>query len=92
MQPVGLRGLATLLTRVGARETQRALQWSAGEPGGGGGGGGVVAGGGGRGDTPFAVVPVLTAELFLFLNWALFCCSPFHFRTETSSDETISDQ
>ena len=30
VQPVGLRGLATLLTRVGARETQRALQWSAG--------------------------------------------------------------
>lgn len=38
------------------------------------------------------MVPVLTAELFLFLNWALFCCSAFHFRTETSGDETISDQ
>lgn len=34
VQPVGLRDLATLLTRVDARETQRAPQGSAGEPGG----------------------------------------------------------
>lgn len=44
------------------------------------------------GDMSFAVVPVLAAKLFLLPIRDLLCSSPFRLRTETSSDETISDQ